>query len=793
MPVRAVLLALALSVVGSCALAATAMASSGDAVAYQENAGHTGAIPDSSPTPPLMRKWSLSLGTIVGHPLIVDDLVIAAVQKSDTYGDTEIQARDRLTGALVWSQTGGGTYWDLGLAADAGRLYAVNFDGQLRAFNLDTGAVLWERNLTQQSSFSNDPVAADGVVYVIGAGSGNTLWAINGATGQNVWVDSNVGGTTPAVDATRLYLSDSCGQTWAIDRQSGAVDWYDAGSCFGGGYGTDLVAGNRVYVRDLSGTGYVYDASTGNSVDAFSATSPPAFSAGLGVYPTGSGLRAQDQTTDALKWTYSPTGGIEPTVVATGSTAYVLDGGGNLDAVDLATGANVWSGATGFGAISPPSTGTGPISGLAVGEGTVAVPNNGGLAVFTLPGPDTEITQGPALYGAGTTAHFAFGSDTAGATFECSTDHGPWSACTSPVDLTGLAAGSHTFSVRAVSGAVPDPDPSTRIWTVGSAADASIISGPPSLTGSTSATFTFNAGTSTVSYQCALDSGAWSPCTSPALYSGLADGSHTFAVRSVDQGGNPDPTSATTTWTVDTTPPQSSIASAPDSTTTSTIAGFTFTASESATFECQLDTSGWQPCTSPWAYDSLGAGSHSFQVRATDLAGNVDPTPAVAMWTVQAPVTNPGITTTTATTTVTTTTTTPAPNTPAPVPSTTTSAPAVTTASVMPALRSLTERIAGELSPRAIKRIAAGHGLVVRGVHLAFSGVLIVSLDAKSRMTATGLVITGTPLSSTLRLGVTGPGRTLLRKRLSRITVAAALKLAGGKMLHSSRLVHLAR
>src|SRR5207249_6126345 len=39
-------------------------------------------------------------------------------------------------------------------------------------------------------------------------------------------------------------------------------------------------------------------------------------------------------------------------------------------------------------------------------------------------------------------------------------------------------------------------------------------------------------------------------------------------------------------------------------------------------------------CTSPQSYSSLTAGSHTFQVRAIDTAGNVDATPASFSWTI---------------------------------------------------------------------------------------------------------------------------------------------------------------
>ena len=50
-----------------------------------------------------------------------------------------------------------------------------------------------------------------------------------------------------------------------------------------------------------------------------------------------------------------------------------------------------------------------------------------------------------------------------------------------------------------------------------------------------------------------------------------------------------------------------------------------------------MDGGGFSPCTSPFTANGLAAGDHSFDVRAKDQPGNVDPTPASAAWTVTAP------------------------------------------------------------------------------------------------------------------------------------------------------------
>lgn len=82
--------------------------------------------------------------------------------------------------------------------------------------------------------------------------------------------------------------------------------------------------------------------------------------------------------------------------------------------------------------------------------------------------------------------------------------------------------------------------------------------------------------------------------------------------------------------------PDSIIATGPTNPTAQTNASFTFNASPAAgaSFECDLDGGGFAACTSPMAYSSLATGSHTFSVRALDVAGNVDATPASYSWSI---------------------------------------------------------------------------------------------------------------------------------------------------------------
>jgi hypothetical protein len=85
----------------------------------------------------------------------------------------------------------------------------------------------------------------------------------------------------------------------------------------------------------------------------------------------------------------------------------------------------------------------------------------------------------------------------------------------------------------------------------------------------------------------------------------------------------------------DTTAPNTTIASGPSGSTTQTSASFGFSSDEGgSTFECKLDATDYASCSSPKSYSGLAVGVHTFSVRATDAAGNVDATPAMRGWTI---------------------------------------------------------------------------------------------------------------------------------------------------------------
>ncbi|OLT23477.1 hypothetical protein BJF78_32225 [Pseudonocardia sp. CNS-139] len=137
-------------------------------------------------------------------------------------------------------------------------------------------------------------------------------------------------------------------------------------------------------------------------------------------------------------------------------------------------------------------------------------------------------------------------------------------------------------------------------------------------------------------------------CANPWQVELIEDGTYRFEVRAVDRAGEVDPTPAVHEFTlaVDGTAPDTQLVETPPNPSAVNTATFTFTGTDNRTdprfleFECRIDSLdpvAWLECTNPATYSNLTPGQHTVQVRAVDLEGNIDPTPASYTWTVGTP------------------------------------------------------------------------------------------------------------------------------------------------------------
>ncbi|MDO8477524.1 MAG: hypothetical protein Q7W02_15250 [Candidatus Rokubacteria bacterium] len=122
--------------------------------------------------------------------------------------------------------------------------------------------------------------------------------------------------------------------------------------------------------------------------------------------------------------------------------------------------------------------------------------------------------------------------------------------------------------------------------------------------------------------------------------SGILDGAQTLTATATDQAGNT--AAATRAVIVDNTPPDTQITAGPSGPITDTSATFTVTGTDNLVSVARLQYA-WRLDGGPYsAFDpstqillsGLTPGGHTFEVKARDLAGNEDPTPAQQSFTV---------------------------------------------------------------------------------------------------------------------------------------------------------------
>jgi N-acetylglucosamine-6-sulfatase len=113
----------------------------------------------------------------------------------------------------------------------------------------------------------------------------------------------------------------------------------------------------------------------------------------------------------------------------------------------------------------------------------------------------------------------------------------------------------------------------------------------------------------------------------------LGEGLHQITAKATDVEGRTSALSDALVVRIDTTAPETTIDSGPVDATNKTTATFEFSASEAdSIFLGILDEDSYEEISSPTTYANLSNGEHTFRVRAEDVAGNTDASPATYTW-----------------------------------------------------------------------------------------------------------------------------------------------------------------
>ena len=284
-----------------------------EAVAYQINPAHTGALHTRGLHPPLSVKWSVNLGGTVSYPIIVDGKVFVVTVNNGV----NLYALDAQNGNTLWGPISiPNSQGNWGAAAyDNGTLFVVPNPtpalngGEILAYDPATGDLLWTALLPGAYEFNSSPVAFGDIVYAAGNGF---AYAVDETNGDVLWTDGVDGGgnSSPAAGSKGVYFSYQCAN-YDFAPKTGASIWSN-NNCSGSDGLTPVLFDSKLYVRgsynfNCSGNvnGQVFKASTGAFVSCFNSQFAPAFAEGIGLYTENKKLTAFTVSTGATVWTAS--------------------------------------------------------------------------------------------------------------------------------------------------------------------------------------------------------------------------------------------------------------------------------------------------------------------------------------------------------------------------------------------------------------------------------------------------------------------------------------------------------
>ena len=363
-----------------------------NAVTYQINTSHNGVQVDPLLRPPFVRRWQVTLPGPASYPLIADGLVFVTVAGGGASHPT-LYALNQASGATVWSHQlpGGFSYPWAAAAYDRSRVFAVDTSGVMTAYDAPSGALLWTESLPLQYLFSSPPTAANGIVYVGGAGSGGTVYAVDEVTGTVLATQSVQNGdhSSPALSQSSVFVSYACNQAYGFAQGTLASLWYYSGPCEGGGGKTTAYENGRVFTRDFTGN-LILDASSGALLGQYAASAIPAARGNTVWVRHGNTLSAQDVSSPSsptTSWSFTGDGQLAsaPVVIAVASDTFVVEGSstGMLYALDAITGTPVWSTNIGASVPSPDEQNISqPLTGFGAGQGLLVIPAGNTVSAF---------------------------------------------------------------------------------------------------------------------------------------------------------------------------------------------------------------------------------------------------------------------------------------------------------------------------------------------------------------------------------------------------------------------------
>jgi len=232
--------------------------------------------------------WRVDIGTGAGsRDALFSEPVIGAGRVYTMDADAEVRAYDMATGNLLWRRElpdstqdeDDGYLLGGGLAfGDDGRLYATTGFGKVIALDAGSGEQVWREDVGVPVRAA--PTVNSGRVLVVTVD--NQTIALAAQNGQKLWthagapeVASLLGSPAPAVDQGAVIVAYSSGELFALRLETGAVLWQDsvttvrrtdAAGNLRDIRGRPVMSGNRVYVVGHSGVTTAIDLATGERI-----------------------------------------------------------------------------------------------------------------------------------------------------------------------------------------------------------------------------------------------------------------------------------------------------------------------------------------------------------------------------------------------------------------------------------------------------------------------------------------------------------------------------------------------
>jgi len=255
---------------------------------------------------------------------------------------------------IVWQAHPVGDVIYASPAVANGLLYDITFDsGQLFALDANTGAIVWSQTL-QGQFFQSSPTVVGNALYV-GVGFFSpyytgAVYAINALTGQVLWSNGSVNAiqTAPTVGNGLVYVASDFGVIYALDASTGQVQWsYD--TTLGSGAGSAGALANGVLYMGVGQFLFALNASDGTllwrqETSYFIGSSPAVQNGVVYINSYDGGVYAFDAGTGAVIWHHA----IRILYFTSMSIAYGniylcgFDGAPGLTALDARTGDTVW-------------------------------------------------------------------------------------------------------------------------------------------------------------------------------------------------------------------------------------------------------------------------------------------------------------------------------------------------------------------------------------------------------------------------------------------------------------------